>query len=186
MNIKLSVLICTLPSRVVRFLPVLIQELDRQCTSEVECLYLGDNKRRSVGEKRNDLLRLAKGEYVVFVDDDDWVTPDYVKELIEGCHTGADVVVFKVMCKIERKQGKEVIYNANFKKDMNKARHYERLPNHIMCIKKELALKVGFKQMNFGEDVDFATKLRPLIGSQCVIEKVLYNYNFSHRISETQ
>jgi glycosyltransferase involved in cell wall biosynthesis len=49
----------------------------------VEHLILMDNKRRTVGEKRDALLRAAKGNYVAFVDDDDFISPDYVSLILE-------------------------------------------------------------------------------------------------------
>ena len=82
---KLSILICTVPSRVGNFLPAAVTELQRQIDSsgqgQVELIYLGDNKQRTVGRKRNDLLQLAQGEYVAFVDDDDRVAPNYISRI---------------------------------------------------------------------------------------------------------
>ncbi|SCM92825.1 Uncharacterized protein BWINRASL_01028 [Bacillus mycoides] len=40
----------------------------------VEILVLLENKKRTTGEKRNILVEQAKGEYVAFVDDDEWGT----------------------------------------------------------------------------------------------------------------
>ena len=80
---KLSILICTTETRVTNFLPVIVQELALQSKDlPVEVLYLGDNKKRSVGQKRNDLIDLAQGEYFTFVDDDDRIAPTYVKDIL--------------------------------------------------------------------------------------------------------
>jgi len=182
----ISILICTVTGRVSTFLPKIIEELNKQATKEVEIIYVGDNRQRSVGKKRNDLLSMAQGEYVAFVDDDDFVSKDYISELLTGTSTGADVVCFKVLYKEPNKKGKEVIYNGNFVRDKNKYNTFERLPNHIMLIRKELALEVGFKEISFGEDKDFAMRLKPYITSQYIIDKVLYFYYFSHKTSETQ
>ena len=148
-------------------------------------LYLGDNKRRSVGQKRNDLMFLAQGDYIAFIDDDDMITEDYVTELLKAAQGGADVVCFKVLFNSGRVK-KEVVYNPNFLKDKDKSKVFERLPNHIMMIKRRLALSVGFQEKNFGEDKDFSTRLKPLIRSHSDIDRVLYYYNFSHQTSETQ
>ena len=43
-----------------------------------------DNKKRSVGEKRQDLLNLAKGQYLVFIDDDDRISDDYISSIIQA------------------------------------------------------------------------------------------------------
>ena len=187
MGYKLSILVCAVPSRLRTYTPKIVEELVRQSEKKsVEVLWLGDNKKRSVGQKRNDLLKLAQGEYVVFVDDDDWVDKYYVNEILKAVAHNPDVVCFKVLCKVEGKPAKEVVYDSRFKRDRNTARRYERLPNHIMCIRKDLALKAGFPQKSFGEDADFAVKLRPYLKRQYSIDKILYYYTFSHQISETQ
>ncbi len=53
-----------------------------------------DNKvNRHQGGARNDGIRAAAGEWIGFIDSDDWITPDYYEKLIKkGEETGADVV----------------------------------------------------------------------------------------------
>jgi glycosyltransferase involved in cell wall biosynthesis len=47
----------------------------------VEILVNVDNGEASVGDKRNALMEQAKGEFVVFIDDDDWVADDYLDRM---------------------------------------------------------------------------------------------------------
>ena len=183
---KLSILICTVPSRVNEYLPKLIDRLLPQATKDVEILWLGDNKQRSVGKKRNDLLDLAQGEYVTFIDDDDMVSEDYVSELLNAIRGGADVINFNVMCSVNGGEYKRVDYNVNFKRDYDTAEAYKRLPNHIMCSKRILAQTARFPEINMSEDAQYAKKLKLLIKTQTFIEKPLYWYTFSHQTSETQ
>lgn len=183
---KLSILICTVPSRVNSYLPKMVESLMKQATKDVEILWLGDNKQRTVGNKRNDLLNLSQGDYVAFVDDDDRVTEDYIKYLLLGTDSGADVINFKVSCSVNGGEYRDVIYDARFSKDTNHADHYERLPNHLMAVKRDLALKVGFPHKNMSEDADFAMRLKPLIKKQAFIDKILYYYDFFNTVSETQ
>lgn len=185
---KLSVLVCTVPSRVGMELARVVRSLDEQAKRhpDVEILYLGDNKRRRVGEKRNDLLKLAKGDYVSFVDDDDRVADTYIDDILKAISGGADVINFKVMCRVNKGRWKPVEYDATFTHDRNMANGYERLPNHIMAIKRALALSVGFLNIQAGEDFDFAKRLREKIKSQTKIDKVLYWYDADMRKSETQ
>ena len=164
----------------------LLDVLLPQATKEVEVLWLGDNYRMSVGEKRNNLLSIAKGKYVTFVDDDDMVSKDYVAVLLKYIEGGADVINFHVNCSLDGGRYKRVDYDANLLADHDTQEAYKRLPNHIMCVKRGLALQVGFLNVNNGEDSDYAKRLRPLIRTQSIIDKVLYNYDFSYTISETQ
>lgn len=184
---KLSVLICTVTSRVGIYLPEFIKRLNFQAEhfTDVEILYLGDNKKRTVGEKRNDLISIAKGEYIVFCDDDDIVSDDYVSEIRNACD-GSDIVVFDVMCSVNGGEFKLVKYDKDYSMDKNFAAFYQRIPNHIMCIRRDIALKVMFRQITFGEDADYAKRIKRYLITQNRINKVLYYYIFNHKTSETQ
>jgi glycosyltransferase involved in cell wall biosynthesis len=65
---------------------------------QVQIIYLGDDQEMSVGEKRNLLMSMAKGEYMCFVDDDDRVTHNYVEAIMGDLlqHPNKDVYTFKV------------------------------------------------------------------------------------------
>ncbi len=60
-----------------------------------------DNKKRTLGYKRNEMLYLAKGEYVVFIDDDDEISSDYVTTLLEATRSNADVLCYNVEISID-------------------------------------------------------------------------------------
>jgi glycosyltransferase involved in cell wall biosynthesis len=57
---------------------------------------LVDNCERSVGDKRQQLLNEARGEYVCFVDDDDWVDDEYLPAIMAVLPTRPDHVGFRV------------------------------------------------------------------------------------------
>ena len=185
-KMKLSILICAVPSRSDNYFTKLLDVLLAQDVSGVEILWLGDNKKRSVGEKRNNLLDIANGEYVTFIDDDDMVANDYVSELLRAIKGGADVINFQVMCSVNGGEYKRVDYDATFKRDSDHADHYKRIPNHLMCTKRVLAQTARFPEISMSEDAQYAKKLMLLIKSQTFINKPLYYYTFSHQISETQ
>lgn len=47
------------------------------------------------GTRRNDGLKLAEGDYIYFVDSDDWIEPDTIEKLVnQATETGADLVRF--------------------------------------------------------------------------------------------
>ena len=130
----------------------------------------------SLGKKRQHLLEIATTDYVVFVDDDDRLEPKYIDKLLEAIKSGADVVNFMVSYSKNGGKYKNVVYSKDFKKDQNFDDRFERLPNHIMCMKRELALKVGYKDMFYAEDADFAKRLHKHIKTEHNINEVLYYY----------
>src|ERR1700748_2713921 len=90
----LSILI---PSTIDRhnLLSKLLDELYKQINENdahdrVEILTLIDNKEKPTGTKRNELYELAKGEWSVSIDSDDWVYPYYVKEILIASESNYD------------------------------------------------------------------------------------------------
>ena len=90
-DIKLSILICGITNR--DFSP-LLTHLEKQTQDKpVEILSLVDNKKMKIGRKRNLLVEMSKGEYISFIDDDDWVTDDYVDSILEKIQAKREIPV---------------------------------------------------------------------------------------------
>jgi glycosyltransferase involved in cell wall biosynthesis len=53
-----------------------------------------DNRQKKISDKRNELLDRAKGDYVVFIDDDDLVPSYYIYELLKAIEAKPDCVGF--------------------------------------------------------------------------------------------
>src|SRR5690606_17931204 len=114
-----------------------------------------------LGEKRNIMVDMAQGEYVVHVDCDDRLEPDYIESLLNATKTGVDVITFKVSVSLNGAAAKICHYSKGFLKDHNTWDAYFRLPNHICCIKREVCQKVSFPIILYGEDAVFAQLLLP-------------------------
>lgn len=83
---KLSILVTTMPGRE-SVLSRLLWGLSYQLTPDVEVLVYGGIK--PLGDKVNEMWQVAKGEFSVVVDDDDWLASDYVEQVL--AHTKLDV-----------------------------------------------------------------------------------------------
>ena len=71
--------------------PEILREYERRFPGRVKALFHETNKRQ--GGAKNTGLAQAAGEWIGFVDSDDWVAPDcYEKLLKKGQETGADMV----------------------------------------------------------------------------------------------
>src|SRR6185312_11466640 len=184
---KLSILICSVQKRLQKFAQ-LAEHLEKQATGKaVEILWLGDNKSMTVGEKRNKLLSISKGNYVAFVDDDDWVADDYIDELLKGTESGKDVICFNALYRNLLTGVEEPVSFDISNLNVNEQGHRLRMPSHLCAVKREAAIATGFLSANFGEDTNFGLRLRNerRIQSQHKIDKVLYYYNFHPVQSET-
>ncbi|HTA81770.1 MAG TPA: glycosyltransferase [Bacteroidia bacterium] len=183
---KLSILICSVKKRLTQF-AMLAGHLEKQAQNKpVEILWLGDNKTMSVGEKRNKLLSISEGDYVAFVDDDDWVADDYVDEILKGIEKKPDCVTFNAIYSTDEGETIPVEYSVNNILNVdepNKPRL--RVPNHLIPMKREFALATMFLEKNFGEDTDYGLRVRRLLKTEHKIEKPLYYYRFSFVNSET-
>src|SRR5688500_10762390 len=118
MNPTLSILIPTVPRRVETFFPRLIKKLEAQITEpgSVEILGLYDNKLTTVGGKRNLLLDAARGDFLVFLDDDDDVCDDYLATLLPVLRAfpETDVVTYWQCCTIDGRAPKLCHYGLQY------------------------------------------------------------------------
>ena len=159
-----------------------------QCVDlPVNIVVLKDRKELPVGTKRNLLMQAASGEYIVYHDCDDRPADNYKEQLLEAIGiSGADVITFVVSVSLNGAPPKLCFYSKDYKGDYNDSNSYYRLPNHLMCVKRKLALQVPFAEINFGEDADYAKRLKPLLQTEYNIVKVLYHYDFNSQTTETQ
>ena len=100
-ELLLTILVPTVPSRINYFYPRIMKQLMDQTKNynDVEVISFFDNKKRTIGKKRDEMLKLAQGKYVTFVDDDDRVSEDYVDEIMNAItNNDVDCIVYNVIC----------------------------------------------------------------------------------------
>jgi glycosyltransferase involved in cell wall biosynthesis len=183
---KLTILILSLPSRIEKFTKLLNHLYRQSVNSSVQIIYLGENKTISVGEKRNQALSLASGRYIAFIDDDDWVSDDYVKEILEATESNPDVITFKVQKYrngIENKQQRFHEKYGRIYMDPNRE-FYNMPPNHLCAWRRE-AIKASFPDKSLREDHIWAEEQLKHIHTAVHLDKVLYHYYYDTNLSET-
>jgi glycosyltransferase involved in cell wall biosynthesis len=167
------------------FLNSEINEIDVITYKDVEILfYMNDDL--SIGKKRNELMKFAKGEYLCFFDDDDLPSKDYISTLLEAIKTNPDCVSLRGIMTTNGTNPEvfehSIMYKA-YKTNENAVYpdvKYERYPNHISCIKSSIAKQFKFPEINHGEDTDFATQIYKsgLLKTEYYTDKILYYYKF--------
>lgn len=181
--IKLSILICTVPNRK-KELDRLLKVLEVQMVPEVEVLTFSDNFEWSIGEKRNELVKDASGEYVAFIDDDDLVSYDYISSILKATKDNPDVIGITGIITTNGKNPKKFIHSATVKEWCEKDGIYYRCPNHLNPVKRSLAIQVPFPSKCYGEDKDYSLKLLPLLNTEIEINHPIYFYLFDDTKSE--
>lgn len=184
---KLSILICTIPERRAMFEALLSNLKEQIDTSRDIEIVFDATEKITVGEKRNKLLREANGEYVTFIDDDDRISHDYVKTIYKAIDEfNVDCFCFNAYYSHNGGQFKVVDYSKFHKQDKNTEKAFLRIPNHLMCVKRHIALKVGFKNKSYGEDSDYAKRLLPYLKLEYKLNKVLYYYDYNDKTTKTR
>lgn len=176
---KLSILIPTVEGREELFDSLMNNLLSQIGSLPVQILSIKDKKEISIGAKRQKLIEMSDGEYVVFIDDDDAVAPYYVVEILKNL--GRDAVGFLIECSFDG-QNKCVAKASSKYKDWGDNKdgfRYVRSTYHKTPVRREIAIKHGFKDMRFGEDYDYSMRIINDIKSESFIDKVMYYYRYT-------
>lgn len=175
----LSILIPTIPDRA-DLLARLLARLEPQLVPSVEILLASDSGERSIGQKRNEMLDAAEGEYICFCDDDDLVAEDYIARILSALESRPDVVGFKLRRYVNGALRGEAIHSMRYTENRNlpsgDGEFFERMPNHLNPVRRELVLAVRFPPINQGEDTDYSKRLRPMLRTEAFIDAHLYDY----------
>lgn len=187
--IRLTVLVAGVPRRLSGGPPPSLATLLVQAEGkDVEIIYLVDNKKRSIGEKRTALLRLAQGEYVSSVDDDDEVPEDYVDQLLGAMSTSPDAIVFPMKASFDG-ANEGIVEQSVFQKEQEVYKAggiTRRSAAQLACWRRELVQDIPFLPVNYGEDYAWAALACARAATEIRIDKVLYHYRWRAAVTEAK
>ena len=184
--IALSILIPTLQERAAS-LELLVDEIEAQlkqslfASGEVEVLFDGAARgAKTIGAKRNDLLRKAKGKYIAFIDDDDMIGPEYINLAFETYIHTFDCCKLNGIITFDGKAPREFIHSIEYDHYFEKDQVYYRCPNHLNFIKRELVQDIPFPENNFGEDTEWALAVRDakVLRTELMHSETIYYYQY--------
>lgn len=178
--IDLSILVLTIESRA-HYLRRLLDVLEPQLNDRVELKVLCDDGEESIGEKRNRAVAQAAGRWICFIDDDDWIVPDYVASIQRSLTTDPDCVGFNVQVNEDGRydcMSYISCRNPGYTTERSGGvKRYIRTPNHLCPIRAEFVRATPFAEINFGEDTDYASRIKKLLKSEAYIDRTLYVYD---------
>lgn len=184
MSIKLTILVPTVPNRLEVFYLKIMKELIKQTEkyNDIELISFFDNKKRTIGTKRQEMIGLVQGEYIVFIDDDDRISEDYVDKIMEALYNNphTDCVVFHSITRING--GPEILckYDVEYEYGYISNTEWRGKPAHTMVYKSEIAKRYKFPNLQNGEDIAWVKNVCKDIKKLTKIEKVLYYYDANY------
>jgi glycosyltransferase involved in cell wall biosynthesis len=144
-------------------------------------------KNGGVSSARNEGIKFSKGDYISFIDSDDWIDNNYIEEMYNALtYNEADYVC----CGYKRVCGNNLEYIHNDEKIIiyNNAELLLKLLNvqngygfcHMKLISKKVIKNVVFNEkLVVGEDALFNIELCKNINKAVILNKSLYNYFFN-------
>jgi hypothetical protein len=183
---RLSILIPSIPSRFDMALALYSHLLAICEEKEIEILMLTDNKKRTIGEKREALKNISKGKYFMFVDDDDSLYS--VEEIYEATEKDVDVITFQSRCR--NNSGSTFIVTMNLGNPVEHNNDGQgnyidlKRPPFPCCAWNQSFKRVTFPSKNYSEDAEWSDLACQIATSEHHIPKVIHGYNYDPKVSE--
>lgn len=184
-EIRLSILIPSIPSRFDLAKEKYQRYMEMIGDMDVEILMLFDNKKRTIGHKREVLKTMAQGKYFMFADDDDDLIS--LHEIYDATFLDVDVIDFKVKCAnndgsdfiVTFGLGNEVEHNT----DNGRYLDCKRPPFHN-CAWHNKFKKFSYPDASYAEDWFWIEQCLKEATTEHFIDKVLFSYNFDPKVTE--
>jgi hypothetical protein len=151
-----SILIATIPGREERLNRLLGVINSYKAGLRIQVCISYDNREKTIGKKRQELLQGANGKYFSFIDDDDLVTQAYFEDALATISGEFHV------CRL-RGQMNEYTFTHSVENTLDMPMCigdvFIRPPNHLNVMLTDLGRLISFKNVAHGEDLDWAIRL---------------------------
>ena len=130
-------------------------------------------KNRGVSYARNKALDMAKGQYILFVDSDDYIFPEVFNDIVDNDLTFVDIVFYDMV----DNRGEE--YKVDKYRTMSRVGAFKFISRHFIG---NTRFRVGVQR---GEDAIFHEALMIKAPTLTFTGKLMYHYNFPRKGSLT-
>jgi hypothetical protein len=188
----LSILIPSITQRFTTHLLSLIIELERQINllenpNDVELIVFMDNKRRSIGHKRQGVLDLAKGLFIAYVDDDDKPDELYVQKSVQAIKENAwvDVITFNQWVVLNDAPPISLTFKLGHPTyDEISDAFPIRPPFHVCFWRRDLVKDCKFPDTMYGEDAVWVEQANKLAKTSYHIDHHMMTYIFNSNVTQ--
>jgi glycosyltransferase involved in cell wall biosynthesis len=176
-----DLLICSIEHRT-DMLDALLTELGRQLAPGVGVRVYRDNLETEYGAKCQRLLDSSEAEYVSFLDDDDWIEPDFIEAIMAAVEERPDYIGFKVRFTKDGNPQLPVFHTLQYGGWIDAPDALYRDIVHFNPIRRDLATR-GVWAGGDGADRRWANQLREqgCVKTEVFIDREMHHYrNRSH------
>lgn len=189
MDVRLSIIMITVPDRSENFnrlkseviRQIKLINIHHRTLGGVEIVEVNTPKVKdggeSIGKKREQGLRQSKGEYVIWLDDDDWIAPDYVEQVLRMANKGADVCTFNNLSKFDNFWMVVIMSLKTKHDDQARPGIINRRPWHVCAWRRSMIADIEFINANWDEDTAFIAEALKRAITEVHIDNILHEYN---------
>ncbi|ALH95211.1 glycosyltransferase family 2 protein [Acinetobacter equi] len=80
---------------------------------EINNFTLINKKNSGVSHTRNKGIKISKGDYITFIDSDDFISPEYIKKIFHAIYKNPDLIQINAYCIFENSPSKNYILNTH-------------------------------------------------------------------------
>lgn len=189
----LSILIPTIFGREEQYnkLKAFVQMQADKYPNLVEIIPLKDDKKISIGAKRQMLYDMAQGEYSIQVDDDDWLDQHFVPKILMSIQNGTNPdcicyfehINFMGQTKVSCHSNDFADWGENYRDENNQYYDYIRTPFFKDVIRTSICKQIPVKDMRYAEDITWSRDLKKsgLIKNEVFINEFMYFYSYTNQ-----
>lgn len=156
-------------------------EMDVEIVSEM------DDGSLTIGEKRNIITARATGTFVVSIDDDDDIHPQYLSLVISALrrNPNADVLGLRGEMLFENGTRQTFVYSNTYTTYRTIDGVMTRPPHHLNPMRRSIALEFPFEHVRAHEDADVSRRMARagVLKQEVMIEPVLYVYQTRRNVT---
>ena len=136
---------------------------------------------RGISGNTNEAVKDAEGEYITFLDHDDFIEPDALSETVKAIRSGAEII-YTDEDKYDGLRDRYISVNhkPGFNLDLLLSNNYIC---HMLTVKRELVFKAGLFRAEYdgAQDHDFVLRLSEIVPEERIVHipKVLYHWRLS-------